>query len=265
MINNLVKTAILTAWLCSAAYGQETYKIPTMEIILLGSGKTAVKSVEKELDIKGVIDALKSPDNYFREDTIRTLEWPQDWPEADRKALVAAMGERLSDEDPPVRYLAAKAVSLVGPDAVAVLPALMKTAGKRENYVQMFAIAAIGNIGPSASPAIPVLRKDLDSDDRFTPMNASDSLARIGKEAVPALVEALKSKKGVTQIYISDALASMGAEGNSAIPALKEIAAGGDIISSNRAQRAIDEIQHPTRSNLSYWIYGKRTDEKKAD
>ena len=247
---------VLVAAISSTALAQEKYTIRYVEIAPLGNGTTTVRFVEKEADSKEVLKELKSSDKYRRLDALKAVEYPESWAKADRKAIIEAIGERLTDDDPAVRYRASKALEYVGPDAASVLPALMKAAENDESLIKLNAIGAIGIIGPSSKPAIPLLQKLLDSDERFIAMYAADALAGVGQEAVPPLIEALKSKKSETRNQAIDALSSMGTEARSAIPALKQIATDGDMFARFQVQRAIERIGQPSDHQL--WAYGKR-------
>jgi HEAT repeat protein len=254
---NWAATVFLMTTFSATAIADQKYTIRYVEITPLENGLAKARFVEKQADFKEVLAELKSSDKYTRASVIRAVEEPETWAEADRKAFVQAMGDCLKDDYLPVRVRASQSLGLVGPDAAAVLPALIKATEDEDRFIKVNAIRAMANIGPPSKPAIPVLVKLLEMDDKFVPMHAGHALASIGPKAVPALMEALKSKKSETRFQAIEALASMGTEARSAIPALKQISADDEMWLRFRAQSAIEQIGQP--SSLSPpRVYGKR-------
>jgi HEAT repeat protein len=256
----------LVVLLSATALAKEKYTIHYVEITPLGNGGLKAKFVEKQAELKEVLTELRSKDKYRRFSVIRAIEDPETWAVADRKDFVQAMGQCLQDDYLPVRIRASQSLGLVGPDAAAVLPALIKATEDEELFMKVNAIRAMANIGPGSKAAIPVLTKLLEMDDTFVPMHAGDALARIGPEAVPALIEALKSKKSGPRFQAIVALGSMGTEAKTAIPALKQVSTNDEMLLRFWAKWAIEEIGHPSTLSPPR-IYGKRKvpDEKSLD
>ncbi len=257
--------AVLLIAASTTAMAQEQYKISYLETTPLENGTVKVKFVERQADLEEVLAELESSDKNRRFEMVRTLEYPATWVEPDRKTLVRAMGERLADDQPSVRYRAAHALLFVGPDAEAVLPALLKAAKAEEGLIKAYAIGAIGNIGPPAKSAIPVLTELLDSDHDYIPMHAIDALGRIGQEAVPVLIKALKSEKGETRFQVIEALELMGREAKDAIPALKQMSTDDEFLQT-RAHFAIERIRRPSDCRQRrFSVYGRMQEEQEPE
>ncbi len=65
--------------------------------------------------------------------------------------------ETLRDPDPAMRANAARALSLMGPEAEAAIGALIEALGDSDAQVRTGAARALGQIGPAARSAIPAL------------------------------------------------------------------------------------------------------------
>jgi HEAT repeat protein len=256
-ISSLCFASAIVACLVATTFASEKYKFTILEVKPVKEGLVSYQFVEKEADLAGILKALESKDEFDKLAVIRAIQFSDRWHEGDRKALIEAMGKKLTDEFPSIRYRAAETLSRVGPDAVAVLPALIKTAESETDLIRMFALASIGNIGPGAKPAIPLLKKLLESDDRFAPMHAADALARIGPDALPTLIEALKSKKRETRLEAVHTFHLMGTDAKPAISALeKTIKDDPDFIIQSHAAAAKEMIGTPPQTRR-YWVYGK--------
>lgn len=80
---------------------------------------------------------------------------------ANSQAIPALLGwlerELMSAEDIELAQAAAQAVGMVGPDAAAAVPILMRRAQSRQEHLRREAVRALGRIGPSARGAQPLL------------------------------------------------------------------------------------------------------------
>ena len=81
-------------------------------------------------------------------------------------AAVPALIERLQDPDAYVRFLAARSLAHLGPDAEAAVPELMVALDDPEELVRRQAARALGQIGPAAAEAIPMLINKLQAEPR---------------------------------------------------------------------------------------------------
>lgn len=79
----------------------------------------------------------------------------------DDQQSVETLTESLEDDDPNVRYSAAKALGKYGPEATAAVPALADALQDQDSDVRMGAAYALAKIGPDAEDAVPALQAAL--------------------------------------------------------------------------------------------------------
>ncbi len=148
----------------------------------------------------GLVDALTHESNDVRASAIDVL----------RKMGVAAaaialpeLREKLKDERPIVRWSAAGALAVLGPEARSAVPTLGEMLSDGDEYVRASAAFALGQIGPDAKAAVPHLIEALKY--KYVYYNPGYvrtgylpetvlALAKIGRAAVPALIGALRTK-----------------------------------------------------------------------
>jgi HEAT repeat protein len=131
------------------------------------------------------------------------------------EALKSAKSER-------VRAGAAHAIQLIGPEAVAYVPALIVAIKDEAPHVRHEAILALGAIGRPASAAVPALIGALDDVDYVVPPGAAMALGQFGPEAesaAPALCKALASPAADLRTQAQFALVAIGP---ASVPALRE-------------------------------------------
>jgi HEAT repeat protein len=123
-----------------------------------------------------------------------------------------------------VRFRAAWALGLIGPDAAQAMPALIKALGDGDRQVRQLSAYALGEMGPKAAAAVVPLVGLLRDPAAPVRKQAATSLQRIGPAAVPALAEALKAKQPATREAAAHALGLLGRDAKGAVAALAEAA-----------------------------------------
>jgi len=219
------------------------YTIKNAEIKPAGNGRYSLQLKEKMVGLGQLLNELKSKERESRLNALRAIAWPEDWPKNDSGALIKVLGDCLKDKEVSVRYHAVDALSRVGPECVAVLPALMVTAKDKEALIRGQALRAIGKIGPEAKPAIPGLIDSLDDEQHLIAGLASHALGNIGVDAVPALIKALRNPNVQVRTEATTALAMIGPKAKEAIPALKELFADSDKSVAYQARSAVNDIE----------------------
>ena len=87
----------------------------------------------------------------------------------------------LQDERGNIALCAAHALHLVGPDCVAVVPALVQALEDDSAILRAYAALSIGLIGPKAALGIPALRAALKDQDELVRNTASRSLKSVDR------------------------------------------------------------------------------------
>ncbi len=138
----------------------------------------------------------------------------------DAVAHVPALVDALKDGDPHVRHEAILALGAIGRPAADAVPALIGALGDADYIVPPGAALALGELGPEADSAVPALCKALASPSYELRAQAQFALVAIGPASVPGLREALKSKDPTVVILAAQAVLRIGAKAQSAIPEL---------------------------------------------
>lgn len=100
----------------------------------------------------------------------------------DRQAVVPFLIEELSSEKAWERYSATHALRTFGKEAVAAVPALIKTIKEdKDSWVRTSATTALGSIGKDAHTAIPTLIDSLQDSDEKVRYGAAYALGSIGE------------------------------------------------------------------------------------
>src|SRR5262245_5919482 len=107
-------------------------------------------------------------------------------------AGVPELLKALRDPELRVRYQAAGALGIIGPDAREAVPLLTAALKETNDKMRARALYALGEIGPEARPAVPALVRTLRDREPDVRTQASGALRQIGPAAVPALEEALR-------------------------------------------------------------------------
>lgn len=74
---------------------------------------------------------------------------------------VPALAEKLKDEDPNIRYWAARSLGSFGPKAVDAVPPLIQALKDPDDNVRLGAAYALAEVGPEANEAVPTLQESL--------------------------------------------------------------------------------------------------------
>lgn len=100
----------------------------------------------------------------------------------DRQAVVPFLIEELSSKKAWERYSATHALRTFGKEAVAAVPALIKTINEdKDSWVRTSATTALGSIGKDAHTAIPTLINSLQDSDEKVRYGAAYALGSIGE------------------------------------------------------------------------------------
>lgn len=146
---------------------------------------------------------------------------------------------------PRLRGGAAAALGLLGPDARAAVPVLIRLAAHPDPAVRYRVAEALGAMGNHAREAVPVLAEILRSE--MWSGAAIRALGRIGPasaSAVPELRDLLRRTRHYSdQVEILNALGAIGPSASSALPDLREIAQRGGHLTAPAAEQAIQKIE----------------------
>jgi HEAT repeat protein len=135
-------------------------------------------------------------------------------------AYVPALMDAMKDEAPHVRHEAVLALGAIGRPASAAVPALIGALDDVDYVVPPGAAMVLGQLGPEAEEAAPALCKALGSPAYELRVQAQFALVAIGPASVPSLRETLKSKEPTVLILAAQAIARIGPKARSAIPEL---------------------------------------------
>ena len=122
---------------------------------------------------------------------------------------VAALSTAVSNDDPSVILTAADALAVLGPQAKAALPTLLKRFGHEFPWVRVSCQAAAGSIG---AEAVGTLVEVLENNTGGPRIRAAFVLGGIGpdaKEAIPALVRIMKEESPAMAARIAGVLAQI--------------------------------------------------------
>jgi HEAT repeat protein len=115
-----------------------------------------------------------------------------------------------------VRQRAAAALDLIGPEARAATPALLKALKDKSPRVRAVAAHALGEVGGYPSLTVPALTLALNDGAPDVKKQATLALVSLGQSAVPSLREALKSPEPAVRRDTAEALGKMGADAKEA-------------------------------------------------
>jgi HEAT repeat protein len=161
--------------------------------------------------------------------------------------LIEAMKSARNEK---VRAGAAHAIQLIGPEAVAHVPALIGAVKDEGPHVRHEAILALGAIGRPASAAVPALIGALDDVDYVVPPGAAMALGQLGPEAesaAPALCKALAAPAAELRAQAQSALVAIGP---ASVPCLREVLRSKDPTALILAAQAVARIGPKARSAI---------------
>jgi CubicO group peptidase (beta-lactamase class C family) len=136
-------------------------------------------------------------------------------------AAVPGLVQSLAAESPLARQAAARALGLLGRDAIDAIPALVSALEDGEPLVREAAADALGRVGPEARAAVTPLIETFGGDDPYVAGAAAIALARIGDAAVASLTAALDDKSDDVRRSVVIALGRLGPAAAPASAALK--------------------------------------------
>lgn len=133
---------------------------------------------------------------------------------------VPALTAAAKDVDPHVRHEAVLALGAIGRPAAAAVPTLIDALTDSDHVVPPGAALALGQLGPEAEAASAALGRELGSAAPDLRAQARAALVAIGPGAVPALREALTSPNPTVVILAARAVAGIGSKARAAVPEL---------------------------------------------
>jgi HEAT repeat protein len=133
---------------------------------------------------------------------------------------VPALTAAVKDSDPHVRHEAVLSLGAIGRPAAAAVPTLIGALDDGDYVVPPGAAIALGQLGPEAESASAALCKALASASHELRMQAQAALVAIGPGAVSSLRESLKSTDPTVVILAAQAIGRIGPKARAAIPEL---------------------------------------------
>lgn len=135
-------------------------------------------------------------------------------------AQLPSLQVALQDPDPHVRHEVVLAIGAIGRPAAAAVPDLIRALDDPDYVVPPGAAIALGQLGPEAEDAALALSKALNSPSSELRSQAQTALVAIGPRAVPALRAALKSPEPTVRVLAAQAVQRIGSKASPAIPEL---------------------------------------------
>jgi HEAT repeat protein len=101
--------------------------------------------------------------------------------------VLPILREELGERRPDAQYEAARALTLLGPEAAEAVPELARLLGDPNPGMRAIAARALGGIGRASRPAVPALKAMLKEDPPLLRLVAADALSRIDADVSEAL------------------------------------------------------------------------------
>ncbi|MBS0261991.1 MAG: HEAT repeat domain-containing protein [Planctomycetes bacterium] len=162
-----------------------------------------------------LVQALKSPDENLRNEATATLGLAGSLALPQLSHLVEGF-----KADPDTARRAAAALSLMGPQAEAAVPALVLALGASRESVVVQAAATLAAIGPAAAPAVPQLKELLSAKRSLTRAAALNALGEIGPAAASAVGDMVLNFSDNDENVRREAVLAIGKMGDAAQPAI---------------------------------------------
>jgi HEAT repeat protein len=213
-----------------------------------------------------LIEGLSHTDARYRQGSARILA--RIGPDA--RIAVEALGKALADGDEGVRKEAAAALGSIGrPDAVRVLPQLIKRLRDSNAQVRRQVAQAIGVLGPEAHPAVNSLQTALGDEDALVRKYAARALGVVGLSAAPAVkkLTALVDSDASLEVRreAATALGQIGPDARPSLPALVKAVFSEYLDLSEPAAEALVKIQGDGQLTLALWKRHMENREKRFD
>lgn len=191
------------------------------------------------------------------------------WNEAEAKlqalgaSAVPALSDRLADENPIARELAAMLLAQIGPDASPAADGLVKLLKDESTFARVNAAAALSTFEGYATRAIPVLTELLADEDDNVRLTAATSLRNVGSLAVDALDELIKTLEDTNREVRAAAATTLGEIGPQAaqsLPALRKLGSDSEETVTKAAIIAIRRIDKTERPQVGVTIPASATE-----
>jgi HEAT repeat protein len=136
----------------------------------------------------------------------------------------------LETSDPEVQAEILDALTQIGPDAKAAIPAAVKRLKSPNSMVQYTALHLLGAMGKAAKDAVPAIEKAYQGQDEFGKAVAAWALVSIDpnseniNRAVPWMIKALGHERPEVRVHAAQMLGKIG-KGNSEVMAALDAAA----------------------------------------
>jgi HEAT repeat protein len=170
-------------------------------------------------------------------------------PEAER--AIPALGRALEDENPTVSVRAAEALARIGKPAIRTLIKVLEEGGIT---ARSSATYAIGVIGPEAKAAIPALTENLKHGPTYDAKQPAYALGRIGPAATPTLIQLLRENDGSLRFLAAYAFNVMGPLGKEALPALLSALEDSEAMVRRQAAESLMNIAPADRRVIDAFI-----------
>jgi HEAT repeat protein len=158
----------------------------------------------------------------------------------DARAAVPALGRALLHKEPENLWYFADALGTIGKDA---LPALTNALANPDYEIRSAAIYGLGKVGPAAQPAVPLLVQTLKDEKADVRDRAVQALLAIGPPAVPALVQAVEQDRGPVRQGAARALMSPLVSWRAVEPALLAMLQDEDPASRQQALQTLGAVR----------------------
>ena len=183
------------------------------------------------------IAATSDSDDYVRFTAINELE---KLGHAASTAVGPLIDRLQNDEDPKVKWNAARAIGIIDAEGKLGVPALTAGLKSRDASVRRFASLGLAAQREKALPALPDLERLLTDSDRATRIAAAEAVWKLShnlKITLPVLIQELEMGGDYPPMWAADAIAEIGPRAQEAIPALrKQLKRGGDYSTANAAR-----------------------------
>jgi HEAT repeat protein len=185
----------------------------------------AEEGVPPAWQVAGFEAALRDPNPLVLVEAMRfpaADEILSGFDEQQAAALVALLGERLSNEDWDVRSAAAQALGALGTAAREQAPLLGELLSDEISEVRSAAAQALGALGPAARDQAPLLAERLSDEDSNVRDAAAQALGALGEaaQAQALLVERLSDEDSGVRAAAVQALGAMGEASKGQAPLL---------------------------------------------